>query len=255
MLPSRVAGGVPQSSSNSGISFQGDGHSQVAGNSNFGNSISTVPGHEPGSIHRNTVLNSISSSGPSVGASSLVTDANSGFSGSSHLQRSASFNNTEAYIRVPASPLSFSSNNIGMLCSSVMDVSSVMPQSSYQESGSQQAHQSQQLLGTSSASTPLLHTGQVRNLTNPYFHETTGLSQLQKKPRLDVKPEDLFQQQMSSRQIPNLPLQKFIQQQQILQTMTPLERAQLQQQQLLRQQFQLQGMPRPSIKCPYDGGA
>ncbi|KAL0341082.1 UNVERIFIED_CONTAM: putative transcriptional regulator SLK2 [Sesamum radiatum] len=142
MLPSRVAGGMTQSSSSSGIFFQGDGQSQVAGNSqlssNFGNSSNSLPGHARSDMDpvsgdvSNTVLNSVASSGPSVGASSLVTDANSGLSGGPHLQRSASIN-TESYMRLPASPMSFSSNNISISGSSVLDGSSVVQQSSNQD--------------------------------------------------------------------------------------------------------------------------
>ncbi|THU54055.1 hypothetical protein C4D60_Mb10t20980 [Musa balbisiana] len=78
----------------------------------------------------NQILNSVgNSSGPSVGASSLVTDANSGLSGGPRLQKSTSFNN-ESYMGLPASPISFSSNFSG---SSVMDGCSIVQQSSLQE--------------------------------------------------------------------------------------------------------------------------
>ncbi|RWW67460.1 hypothetical protein BHE74_00025091 [Ensete ventricosum] len=78
----------------------------------------------------NQILNSVgNSSGPSVGASSLVTDANSGLSGGPQLQKSTSFNN-ESYMGLPASPISFSSNFSG---SSVMDGCSIVQQSSLQE--------------------------------------------------------------------------------------------------------------------------
>ncbi|KAI3471102.1 hypothetical protein Pfo_027765 [Paulownia fortunei] len=292
MVPSRVAGGMAQSSSSSGIFFQGDGQSQVAGNSqlssNFGNSSNSLPGHARANIGpvsgdvSNTVLNSVASSGPSVGASSLVTDANSGLSGGPHLQRSASIN-TESYMRLPASPMSFSSNNISISGSSVMDGSSVVQQSSNQDPGSQQAQQSQQHQGASSA-TSLPRMGQVQlpggpRVPNSFVQDPTTISQQQKKPRLDIKQEDIVQQQvlqqLLQRQDPmhlqnsNPQLQALLQQQrlrqqeqQFLQAMPPIQRVQLlqqqqqQQQQLqLRQQLQMQGMPpASSVKRPYDGG-
>ncbi|KAL2550343.1 putative transcriptional regulator SLK2 [Forsythia ovata] len=114
MVPSRVAGGITHSSLRSGMFSQGDGRSQVAGNSqlnsNFDNSLNSIPGNacpNTGPVSGgvgNTVLNGVASSGPSVGASSLVTDANSGLSGGPLLQRSASIN-TESYMRLPASPI------------------------------------------------------------------------------------------------------------------------------------------------------
>lgn len=288
MVPSRVAGGTAQSSSSSGIFFQGDGQGQVPGNSqfssNFGNSSSSLPGR--GQAHTgpfsgdvsNTVLNSLASSGPSVGASSLVTDANSGLSGGPHLQRSASVN-TESYMRLPASPMSFSSNNISISGSSVMDGSSVVQQSSNQDPGSQHTQQNQQHHGVSSA-TSLPRMGQVQfpggaRMHNSFAQDQTTISQLQKKPRLDIKQEDIVQQQVLQQllqrqdsmhlQSSNPQLQALIQQQrlrhqeqQILQAMPPLQRVQLlqQQQQLqLRQQLQMQGMPSATgVKRPYDGG-
>ncbi|GLT69638.1 hypothetical protein SLA2020_417740 [Shorea laevis] len=80
----------------------------------------------------NAVLNSVANSGPNVGASSLVTDANSALSGGPHLQRSSSIN-TDSYMRPPASPMSFTSNNISMSGSSVVDGSSVGQQGSHQD--------------------------------------------------------------------------------------------------------------------------
>ncbi|KAL0403112.1 UNVERIFIED_CONTAM: putative transcriptional regulator SLK2 [Sesamum radiatum] len=290
MLPSQVAGGMTQSSSSSGIFFQGDGQSQVAGNSqlssNFGNSSNSLPGHARSDIGpvsgdvSNTVLNSVASSGPSVGASSLVTDANSGLSGGPHLQRSASIN-TESYMRLPASPMSFSSNNISISGSSVMDGSSVVQQSSNQDPGSQKGQRSQQHQGASSA-TSLPRMAQVQlpggpRVLHSFIQDPTSMSQLQKRPRLDVKQEDMVQQQVLQQllqrqdsmhlQNSNPQLQALIQQQrlrqqeqQLLQAMSPIQRVQLlqqqQQQQLqLRQQLQLQGMPpAAAIKRPCDGG-
>lgn len=293
MVPSRVVGGMAQSSSSSGIFFQGDGQSHVAGNSqlssNFGNSSHAIPGHARGNMGplpgdvSNTVLNSVPSSGPSVGASSLVTDANSGLSGGPHLQRSASFN-TDSYMRLPASPMSFTSNNISITGSSVMDGSAVIPQSSNQEPASQ-ALQNQ---GTSSATSfPTSRMGQVHlqggpRVSNSFIQDPATISQLQKKPRLDIKQENILQQQVlqqilqkqdsmhlqnSSPQFQALIQQQRLrqqqqqqrEQQQLLQSMPPMQRMQLmqqqQQQQQLRQQLLQQGLqPASGIKRPYDGG-
>lgn len=297
MTPSRVAGGLVHSSSSSGIFFQGDGQSQAVGNSHlsssFGNSSNSIPGAGRSNLApvsgdaSNTVLNSVASSGPSVGASSLVTDANSGLSGGPHLQRSASFN-TESYMRLPASPMSFSSNNISISGSSVMDGSSVVQQSSNQDPSSQQVPQSQQQQGASSAtSLPTSRMGQVSLPPGPrvpgsFIQDPNNIAQLQKKPRLDIKQEDIVQQQVLQQllqrqesmqlQTHNPQLQALIQQQrmrqqqqqqqQFLQSIPPVQRAhilqqqQQQQQQLqLRQQLQQQGMqPMSSIKRPNDNG-
>ncbi|KAL3650474.1 hypothetical protein CASFOL_006877 [Castilleja foliolosa] len=209
-----------QSPSNSGIFFQGEGQSHTAANSiltsNFGNSSNSL--HHPNA--GNTFLNN--------GASSIVTDANSGLSCGPHIQRSASFN-AESYMRLPASPISFSSN-----------------------------HNNNNNQGASS--------------------DVTAMSQLRKKPRLDIKQEDIVQQevlqQMLQRQGPsqmqnsNPQLQALMQQQRLrqqehmlLQGMPPIQRAQFlqqqqQQQQLqLRQQLQVQEMASASAgKRAYDGG-
>ncbi|KAL7107177.1 hypothetical protein ACP275_06G037900 [Erythranthe tilingii] len=301
MVPSRVVGGMAQSSSSSGIFFQGDGRSQIAGNSqlgsNFVNSSHSIPGNSRANMGplsgdiNNAVLNSVATSGPSVGASSLVTDANSGLSGGGpHMQRSASFN-TESYMRLPASPMSFTSNNISISGSSVMDGSSAMQQNSNQEGS--QPHHSQQHQGASSAtSLPGSRMGQVQipggpRVPNSFIQDPTSISQLQKKPRLDIKQEDILQQhvlqQLLQRQDPmhlqnsnpqfqalvhqqRLRQQQQQQQQQLLQSMPPMQRAQLlQQQQLQQQQQQLrqqllqqqscQSMqPASGMKRPYDGG-
>ncbi|CAA2956423.1 Hypothetical predicted protein [Olea europaea subsp. europaea] len=289
MVLPRANGGMTNSSSSSGIFFQGDRQSQVQGNPqlSFGNSSNSIPenafvnmGLVSGDFS-NTVLNSAASSGPSVGASSLVTDANSGLSGGPRLQRSASIN-TESYMRLPASPMSFSSNNISISGSSVMDGSSVVQQSSHQDPSSQQVQQRQQHQGASSAtSLPTSQMGQIQlpgapRVPSAFIQDPTNVSHLQKKPRLDIKQEDILQQQVLQQllqrqdpmnlQNPSPQLQALIQQQrlrqqqqQLLQSMTPMQRAQLlqqQQQQLqLRQQFQQRGLqPASAVKRPNDSG-
>ncbi|KAF5176493.1 Transcriptional corepressor seuss-like protein [Thalictrum thalictroides] len=228
------------------------------------------------------VLNSTANSGPSVGASSLVTDANSALSGGPHLQRSASIN-TESYTRLPASPMSFSSNNISISGSSLMDGSSIVQQSSHQDQSSQHVQKRQQ--GASSASSqPTSRTSQVlvpvgSHGPNSINQEAHYFSQMQKKPRLEIKQEDIFQQQVMQQlfqrqdsvqlQGQNPQIQALIQQQrllqqrqqqpqQILQAMPQMQRAQLQQQlqqQQLRQQVQQQSLQSVSgVKRPYENG-
>lgn len=279
MLRSGVSGGLSHSSSSSGIFFQADGHSHTLSNSHlsssFGNSSNSVPRSHLGPFSGD-VSNVVLSSGPSVGASSLVTDANSGLSGGGpYLQRSASIN-TESHTRLPASPLSFSSNNMSLSGSSVMDGSSVIQQNSNQDSSSQQLPpHGQQQQGASSVTSRM---GQFSLPSGPggsisLLQDTNNMSHLQKKPRVDMIQEDIMQQhvvqQFLQRQdsMQNPQLQALIQQQrlrqeqqQILQAMPPVQRAHLlqqqQQQQLqLRQQIQQQAIqPASSVKRPNDSG-
>ncbi|CAJ1952650.1 unnamed protein product [Sphenostylis stenocarpa] len=294
MTPSRVTGGLTQSSSHSGIFFQGDGQSQSLVNTHLSSSIvnscNTVPGAGRSNLGpvsgdiNNAVLNSVANSAPSVGASSLVTDANSALSGGPHLQRSASVN-TDSYLRLPASPMSFTSNNISISGSSGIDGSSVVQQSSHQDQNAQQLQQNQQQLrGASSAtSLPASQTGPSSlnmgaQVPGSFIHDPNNVSQLSKKPRLDIKQEDIMQQQVlqhilqrqDSMQLqgrnPQLQAlhqqQQRLRQQQIFQSMPPqLHRVHLQQQQQhqqqmqLRQQLQQQVMqPSSAIKRPCDNG-
>ncbi|GAB4826391.1 hypothetical protein Ancab_009256 [Ancistrocladus abbreviatus] len=290
MAPSRVAGGLTQSSASSGIFFQGDGHPQniISSHlcSSFGNSVNSISGTArlnlgsvSGDINQ-TVLNSVANSGPSVGASSLVTDANSGFSGGPQLQRSASIN-TDSYLRLPASPMSLTSNNISVSGSSIIDGSSTVQKNSQHDLNLQQANQNHPQLqqgASSTTSLPASQTGQVPRIPGSFIQESANLSQIQKKPRLDVKQEDILQQHVIQQllqrqdpmqlQSPNPQLQAFIQQQQrlrqqqqLLQAMPQMQRAHLQQQQQqqqqqqLRQHFQQQSIQQMSaMKSPYDTG-
>ncbi|KHN25176.1 Transcriptional corepressor SEUSS [Glycine soja] len=211
MTPSRVSGSLTRSSSHSGIFFQGDGQSQNIVNSHlsssFVNSSSTVPGAGCSNLGpvsgdiNNAVLNTVTNSAPSVGASSLVTDANSALSGGPHLQRSASVN-TDSYLRLPASPMSFTLNNISISGSSVMDGSSVVQQSSHQDQNVQQLQQNQQQpQGASSATS--LPASQTRpsllqmgaQVPRSFIQDPNNMSHLSKKPRMDIKQEDIMQQQ------------------------------------------------------------
>ncbi|KAL1202868.1 putative transcriptional regulator SLK1 [Cardamine amara subsp. amara] len=161
------------------------------------------------------------------------------------MQRSSSINNN---MRIPTSPMSFSSNSVNMPGSLVLDGSASMqhlPQQQQQQL-QQQARQ-----------------GSVPMRENDYSH-------VDKKPRLDVKQEDMLQQQilqqLIQRQDPTgrnqqlqalLQQQKLRHQQQVLQSMSPSQRLQLQlqQQQQLRQQLQQQGTQQipPNVR-PYEVG-
>lgn len=282
--------GRPSRSSSlaSGFFTEEDGQAQAPENaqmnSSFGNSSSFISrtGHSSlgsGSGDMNRALGSAANSGASGSASSLVTDANSALSGGPHLQRSASVN-TESYLRLPASPMSFSSNNnISISGSSVMDGSSIVQQSSHQDQQIQQRQQQQQQQqGASSATSyPTSRMGQV-SVTGPQLHASSSqdpnsLLHMQNKPRLDFRQDGILQQQaiqqMLQRQDPmqlqrhNPQIQAFIQQQklwqqrnqqQMLQAMPQLQRAQLQQQHM-RQQLPQQGVQLASgVKRPYDSG-
>ncbi|KAJ7970006.1 Transcriptional corepressor SEUSS [Quillaja saponaria] len=188
-------------------------------------------------------------------------------------------------MRLPASPLSFSSNNISISGSSAMDGSSVVQQNFHQDQNAHQVQQAHQQQGASSAtSLPASQTGQAllpmgARVPGSFIQDPNNLSHLQKKPRLDIKQEDIMQQpvlqQLLQRQDPmqfqgrSPQIQAFLQQhrlrqqqQQILQSMPQLHRAQLQQQQQqqqqlqLRQQLQQQAMQQPlsAMKHPYDSG-
>ncbi|KAJ8498136.1 hypothetical protein OPV22_008688 [Ensete ventricosum] len=169
------------------------------------------------------VLNSTgNSSGPSVGASSLITDANSALSGP-QLRRSTSINN-ESYMHLPASPMSFSSNNISG--SSMMD-GSIMQQSLHQE----QACNKQ---GASSATSDAMAQAQ----------EPVNSTNTSKRARLDFKKDNIMQQQVIQQLLlrpepvlqghQNPQLQAILQQQRL---------AQLQQHHLMQSLPQMQQAP------------
>lgn len=203
-----------------------------------------------GGVHSSTG----NSSGLSVGTSSMITDGNSVPSGIPRLQRSASIN-TDSCLRVPASPLSFSSNNIS--ASSVLDGGSFMQQSLCQDHIQKQ--------GVSSS------------ISLPSLQDPGNMLPSLKKPRFDIRQDDLMQplvnrqllenpenSQLSRYQNPQMQaliqqkwLQQRHQQQQILQSLSPMQRVHIQQQQQqhLRQQFQQQILHQsPYTKKPFDNG-
>lgn len=293
MAPSRVAGGLAQSSSSSGIFFQGEGQSQNLVNSHLSSTIVNTSNTGPGTGNqnlgpdsadmKNAVMNNVANSALSVGASSLVTDANSALSGGPHLQRSASING-ESYLRLPASPISFTSHNVSISGSPAMDGSTVVQQSSHQDQNARQLQQQHQQHGASSAvslaatqtaSSP--HQMGAQQVVGSFIQDPSAVTHMLKKPRLDIKQEDIVQQQviqqLLQRQDPMqfqgrnpqiqalLQQQQRLKQQQIFQSLPPAQRLHLQQQQHQQQQMQLrqqlqQQMMQPSsgVKRPYDGG-
>ncbi|KAG7617303.1 putative LIM-domain binding protein/SEUSS [Arabidopsis thaliana] len=162
-----------------------------------------------------------------------------------NMQRSSGINNN---MRIPTSPMSFSSNSVNIPGSLVLDGSAASMQHLPQQ-------QQQQLLQQQTGQ------GSVPMRENNYSH-------VDKKPRLEVKQEDMLQQQilqqLIQRQDPTgrnpqmqalLQQQRLRQHQQMLQSMSPSQRLQLQQQQQLRQQLQQQGTQQipPNVR-PYEVG-
>ncbi|KAE8792177.1 putative transcriptional regulator SLK3 [Hordeum vulgare] len=129
--------------------------------------LGLVPRDMNGSIP----VSSANSSGPSIGVSSLVTDGNSSLSGGAQFQHSTSMN-ADSFMRLPSSPMSFSSNNISG--SSVID-GSTMQQSPPQE-------QMQKRRSSSATSQPGI--------------EADGAFHGQKKPRVDIRQDDILQQHL-----------------------------------------------------------
>ncbi|GJN29866.1 hypothetical protein PR202_gb18127 [Eleusine coracana subsp. coracana] len=146
-------------------------------NSMSGGAYSNL-GHVPKDVNSGAPVTTTNSSGPSIGVSSLVTDANSSLSGGAQLQSSTSMN-ADSFMRVPASPMSFSSNNISG--SSVVD-NSIMQQSPPQE-------QVQKRRASSVTSQPV--------------YEAGGSVHAQKKSRIDVRQNDILQHQMIQQLIHN----------------------------------------------------
>ncbi|KAG8094060.1 hypothetical protein GUJ93_ZPchr0012g19709 [Zizania palustris] len=134
--------------------------------------MSGAPRSNLGLVHRDMngsiPISTTNSSGPSIGVSSLVTDANSSFSGGAQLQQSTSMN-ADSFMRLPASPMSFSSNNISG--SSVID-GPIVQQSSPQE-------QMQKRRSSSVTSQPVI--------------DTAGALHAQKKSRIDIRQDDILQ--------------------------------------------------------------
>ncbi|KAI5443953.1 hypothetical protein KIW84_012544 [Lathyrus oleraceus] len=141
----------------------------------------------------------------SVGDSSLVTDANSALSGDRHMKRSSSING-DSYLRLPASPWSFTSNNIS-ISGSPTNGSSVVHQNSYQDQNAHQLQQNQQKLqgASSSMHLPTSQTGSSSHqmgaqVAGFFIQDPNSIPHLLKKRRLDIKPDDRMQQQAIQQQ-------------------------------------------------------
>ncbi|RLN12134.1 putative transcriptional regulator SLK3 [Panicum miliaceum] len=180
-----------------------------------------------GSVPKSTT----NSSGPSIGVSSLVTDTNSSLSGGAQLQPSTSMNGD--FMRVPASPMSFSSNNTSG--SSVID-GSIMQQSPPQE-------QVQKRRSSSVSSQAVIDAG--------------GALHAQKKSRIDASQGDIVQQQLIQQLVHGQNSLHFQGQQnpQLQALIHQHKLAQLQQQHLLQPFSQIQqpqvGIPRqPQLRPP-----
>ncbi|KAF8732189.1 hypothetical protein HU200_016163 [Digitaria exilis] len=163
-----------------------------------------------------------------------MTDANSSFSGGAKLQPSTSMN-TDSFMRVPASPVSFSSNNISG--SSVIDGSIVQqspPQGQVQKRSS--------------------------SVTSHPMIEAAGALHAQKKSRIDVRQDDILQHQLIQQLLHgqnslHLQGQQNPQVQALIQQHKLAQMQQRQQQQLLQPFAQIQqsqiGIPRqPQLRPP-----
>ncbi|KAL9253646.1 putative transcriptional regulator SLK2 [Drosera capensis] len=285
MAPTRMAGGLMQSQGNSGIFFKGERQSQCMVNSQF---ISSFENSIPGGAHSTLgpvsmdasqgVLNGLATSGPSIGASSLLTDGNSDFSWGPQVQRSASIS-SESYMRLPASPMSFTSNNMSVLGSAIMDGSLTVQQNSQQDLILQQSNQNHQLLQQGvpgRTSFPAAQAGQTHlplgpRLASTVIQDASNLSELHKKPRMDIKQEEAYQGQHFNQVLQkndlqltghHPPYQAFLQpqhrlrQEQYLQSMPQMQHAQLQKQhhqQQLKNHLQQQGIQHTAaMKNTYD---
>ncbi|KAL5211760.1 hypothetical protein ABZP36_022607 [Zizania latifolia] len=125
-------------------------------------------GFVPRDMNGSIPISTTNSSGPSIGVSSLVTDANSSLSGGAQLQPSTSMN-ADSFMHLPASPMSFSSNNISG--SSVID-GPIVQQGPPQE-------QMQKRRSSSVTSQPVI--------------DAAGALHAQKKSRIDIRQDDILQ--------------------------------------------------------------
>ncbi|XP_051143267.1 probable transcriptional regulator SLK2 [Andrographis paniculata] len=279
MPPSRVARGAAESSSSSDLYFQGEGRFPSARNSQFtsncGNTLNSVlPGHAganmapiPGDVG-NAALNNVLSSVSRAGVNYLGTGTNSGLSGGPNLQRNASFN-TDSQMLTPTSPMSFTSI--------ARDGPLTVQDRSNQELDSQVQQRQENQGASCPSSLPISRMGQLQvpagpRERSPLIQDPFCMSHLQKKPRLDIKQEDVLQHQVLHHllqrqdamhlQNSNPQLQALIQhrlrqqqEQQHLQCMSPMQRLQfLQQHHQIRPQVAPQGLQSAlGTKRPYDG--
>ena len=245
--PNHRTGGLLESLGSS-MSFQSGGLSGVAAASHLDMSSGNLSAYIARMTHLNanlvpgdvnsTGLNNSTNSGPSVGSSSLVTDANSPLAGAAHLQRSGSAN-MDSYLNLPSSPLSFSSNNLSV---SVIDPSSIAQPTSLHHDQHIPLGQKRLLQQHHVGHTA---TSQTRGVSVPTGkRQESGMSQKYKKPRLDSKPENILQQQIIQQLLQkknHVQLQDHNQQLQALMQQHKLQN--LQKQQILQSIPQFLGVP------------
>ncbi|KAA8521978.1 hypothetical protein F0562_012708 [Nyssa sinensis] len=246
LVASTRGGGGFLETLNSYLSLQKDGLSGAPVASHFDPAFGKLSTPVSRMVHLNAnlvsgdmnsaVLNNTSNSGPSIGASSLVTDANSPLSGVAHLQRSGS-PNMDSYLNLPSSPVSFSSNN---LSPSVLDGSSIAQQTSHLDQNCRQGRKRMQPQQQENSTATCQSTSQTHRVSLPTgINQESGTStQMRKKPRLDMNKEDILHQQI---------LQQLLQRQDSLQLQDHNQQLQalIQQHRLKSQQQQqiLQSIP------------
>ncbi|KAF7138561.1 hypothetical protein RHSIM_Rhsim07G0094500 [Rhododendron simsii] len=189
-----------------------------------------------------TVLNNSTNSGPSVGSSSLVTDANLPLVGASHFHRGGS-TNMDSYLTLPSSPLSFSSTNFSTL---VIDASSKeQPTCSHRDQNSQVGDKrlcpQLQIGGTATSQTTSQaqqgshHTGKRKE---------PGIAQMSKKPRLDRNQENILHQKIIQQLLQKQDTRAIQDHNQLLQALMQQHKLRNQQQQYIRNSVpQFVGIP------------
>ncbi|KAI8546382.1 hypothetical protein RHMOL_Rhmol07G0113000 [Rhododendron molle] len=189
-----------------------------------------------------TVLNNSTNSGPSVGSSSLVTDANSPLVGASHFHKGGS-TNMDSYLNLPSSPLSFSSTNFSTL---VIDASSKeQPTCSRQDQNSQVGDKrlcpQLQIGGTATSQT----TSQVqRGSHHTGKRKEPGIAQMSKKPRLDRNQENILHQKIIQQLLQKQDTMAIQDHNQLLQALMQQHKLRNQQQQYIRNSVpQFVGIP------------
>lgn len=189
-----------------------------------------------------TVLNNSTNSGPSVGSSSLVTDANSPLVGASHFHRGGS-TNMDSYLNLPSSPLSFSSTNFSTL---VIDASSKeQPTCSRRDQNSQVGDKrlcpQLQIGGTAASQT----TSQAqRGSHHTGERKEPGIAQMSKKPRLDRNQENILHQKIIQQLLQKQDTMVIQDHNQLLQALMQQHKLRNQQQQYIRNSVsQFVGIP------------
>ena len=179
-----------------------------------------------------TVLNHLAN-GPNVRPSSLVTDSESALSEGPHLHRSAS-NNMNSYLELPISPSSFLSKT----SSSVIDGSSVAQHTSHLEQDCPQLHKGKYQEGECNDASKVAPQVHRSSLLKGIRQEPLTSTEMNKKPRLDIKQEAIMNQHIIQQLLLNPDSSQ-------LQRHLPQLQAMFQQHQLQNQKWQkiLQSIP------------